>query len=282
MRTSGGRRRMIAAILIAVLVLGLTLVLIFAGLPTAANVVQILGVVAIATPLIAWARAGTKTTPIGDRTLSGDQQKRPESLDLPDPLADLPEFSTRQRLAPPITGVAFRSPIPWAQWSAFLLLVISVSFAIVALWIGNSNLNDPGGGWYILGFMLVLVLASGIIIDILAAAFGEQEFHLGTIFRKIFASRLMLVISDKGIRYRWNSKRDFSCSWQDVYLITSDTRPDSHAHLVVILADRTGEHSSKLQGPRISLCELDSPGFPTDEIRAVIATYQSARLDLML
>ncbi len=275
MRTSYGRRRIIATILIAVLMLGLALVLIFAGLPTAANVVQILGVVAIAGPLIAWARVGTKMAPAENRTFIVDQQSQSETAQLSSPVANPPKSPARQRLTRHNNGVIFRSPIPWAQWSAFWLLAIALAVAIACICIAIATRSE---GFAATGIMLGAILVFAVAFDILFAAFAGEEFHLGNIFKEVFKFRPTLDISDEGIRYYWNSKHDFSCPWQDIALITSDTRSDGSPRLAVVLNGRTSDFGT-VPGRGIFLCTLNSPGFPTDEILAAIARRHASLLD---
>jgi hypothetical protein len=277
MHATDGHRRAIAAALIAVLILGLGLVLILAGLPTAANVVQVLGTAAIVTPLIVWARADTRAGPTTrDETPAVDHRKQLEIREDPQPPLHPLKPSTQQR--PSLrTAATFRSPVPWAQWAAFSLVAAWLISTTACMAIGIQSSNIEYSTPLAFGIFLIVVGFVCILFDVGNAIFGDGRFFLGNIFREIFKFRLTLVIGEEGISYHWNSKHVFSRSWKDIALITSDSRHPSAPHLVVVVKNATSEDTSA--GHAICLCRLDSPGFSADEVRAVIASLHASALD---
>jgi len=260
-------RWIIATGLIAVPLVGLVVVLIVAGLGTAAELATLIALAPVAAGIVSWARFGTpsvRQVPKHSFTATDDHNG---SLGMP-PESELSvaRSSARAGNSLSLPKVTFREPIPW---SAFLWFGFFACYVVGGVALAIVGFADGSGIFFRLIFpdILFAMFGVGCIVAMIIGGFGDAK-------RELFDPRSKLVIDAFGIRYSWSLTRRIRCSWRNITVVrtgSSDGRRGS-THMVVTIG--TSAASSR----DIVLCALGYV-FPRDRIRAAVASFEPSLLD---
>jgi hypothetical protein len=261
MQVKYGGRSGLAVTLVTLSAFGLALILVIAGLGAAAEAAALVGLIPVGLEVINRARHAS-------------------AVDLQDRI-NLNANLKLDNVSSPIPGAVFRSPLSWDAWLNVLVLgavaLIGTGGTVDTVASGQAGISER------VSFYLYYIMAV-VSLLVLHALFSGM---FGTKYGELLDVRPKLIITSKGIHYRWNSRRSISCSWEQVVKIRASSiyrdqnfdAPLTHLVLVVAL---NGEVDRKESYREVILCQFDYENFPRDGIRAAIASFEPALVDRSL